>query len=325
MPKPSRSADAQPLWRPSPAAMKKTAMFGFMQQAVARHGIADNYDALYQWSIDEREAFWSAVWDFTEIKSSRRWDTVLENGDAMPGASWFGGSRLNFTENLLRYRDQQPAIIFRGENGDSLEAAKELTYRQLHAEVVRVSHWLKSLGVKAGDRVVGYMSNGPEVVIAMLATAGIGAIWSSCSPDFGVKGVLERFAQINPRVLFAIDGYRYNGQSFDVLESVATVVAGLDSIEHVIIAPFLNSSPDLLRYPTPCCLMNSQPRKRKWNGRNCPSTIRCIFCIHRAPPARPSASSTASAARSFSTSKNTDSTLTSTGATNFFTSPPAAG
>ena len=249
MPKPSRSAGAQPLWRPSPAAMKKTAMFGFMQQAVARHGIADNYDALYQWSIDEREAFWSAVWDFTEIKSSRRWDSVLENGDAMPGASWFGGSRLNFTENLLRYRDQQPAIIFRGENGDSLEAAKELTYRQLHAEVVRVSHWLKSLGVKAGDRVVGYMSNGPEVVIAMLATAGIGAIWSSCSPDFGVKGVLERFAQINPRVLFAIDGYRYNGQSFDVLESVATVVAGLDSIEHVIIAPFLNSSPDLSALP----------------------------------------------------------------------------
>ena len=249
MPKPPASAGAQPLWRPSPAAMKKTAMFGFMQQAVARHGIADNYDALYQWSIDEREAFWSAVWDFTEIKSSRRWDTVLENGDAMPGASWFGGSRLNFTENLLRYRDLQPAIIFRGENGDSLEAAKELTYRQLHAEVVRVSHWLKSLGVKAGDRVVGYMSNGPEVVIAMLATAGIGAIWSSCSPDFGVKGVLERFAQINPRVLFAIDGYRYNGQSFDVLESVATVVAGLDSIEHVIIAPFLNSSPDLSALP----------------------------------------------------------------------------
>lgn len=216
-----------------------------MRQAAARHGIADNYDALYQWSIDAREAFWPAVWEFTEIQSSRRWDSVLENADAMPGARWFGGSRLNFAENLLRYRDQQPAIIFRGENGDS----RELTYRQLHAEVVRISACLKSLGVKAGDRVAGYMSNSPEVVIAMLATAGIGAVWSSCSPDFGVKGVLERFAQIKPRVLFAIDGYRYNDQSFDVLEAVATVVAGLDSIEHVIVAPFLNSSPDLSALP----------------------------------------------------------------------------
>ena len=240
-----QSDGQQPLWRPSEAAMAKTAMFRFLGQIAARHGIAETYDALYRWSIEERPAFWAAVWDFTDIQASRRWDSVLENGDAMPGARWFAGSRLNFAENLLRYRDQRSALIFRGENG----ASKRLTYEQLYAEVVRVSAWLKSLGVQPGDRVAGYMSNRPETVIAMLATAGIGAIWSSCSPDFGVKGVLERFAQINPKVLFAIDGYRYNGKEFDVIESVAAVVHGLDSIQQVIIAPCLNAAPDLSALP----------------------------------------------------------------------------
>ena len=240
-----QATGGQPLWRPSQDAMAQTAMFRFMERMAAQHGIAENYDALYRWSIDKREVFWPAVWDFTGIQASRPWDSVLENGDAMPGARWFVGSRLNFAENLLRHRDCQPAIIFRGENGDS----RTLTYRQLYAEVVRISAWLKSLGVRAGDRVAGYMSNAPETVIAMLATAGIGAIWSSCSPDFGVKGVLERFAQIRPRVLFAIDGYRYNGRSFATLESVATVAARLDSIEHLIVVPFLNSSPDISALP----------------------------------------------------------------------------
>ena len=216
-------------------------MFRFMQGIAAQHGIAENYDALYQWSIEHREAFWAAVWEFTEIQSSRRWDSVLENGAAMPGAKWFAGSRLNFAENLLRYRDDRPAILFRREDG----SGGELSYRELHAEVMRVGEWLQSLGVRAGDRVAGYLSNGVEAVIAMLATAGLGAIWSSCSPDFGVKGVLERFTQIKPKVLFACDGYAYNGRQFEVLESIAAVVNGLNSIEHVIIAPFGNSPPDL--------------------------------------------------------------------------------
>ena len=239
--KSARADDAQPMWQPSPDAMRASAMFRFMQRAAERHGIEENYEALYRWSIEQRAAFWSEVWAFTGIQSSRRWDSVLEDGDAMPGARWFAGSRLNFAENLLRYRDQQPALIFHGENADTTT----LTYRQLYAEVVRVNELLRSLGVKAGDRVAGYLSNCPECVIAMLATASIGAIWSSCSPDFGVKGVLERFAQIKPKVLFAIDGYRYNGKPIDVSESVAIVVERLDSIQHLVVVPFLNSSPDL--------------------------------------------------------------------------------
>ena len=230
-----------PLWRPSKDAMRKTALFDFMQQAAAQHGIADDYDALYQWSIEQRADFWELVWQFSEIKSSRRWDEVLSNADAMLDAKWFVGSRLNFAENLLRYRDQQSAIIFRGEDGSS----QQLNYRELYAEVVRVSECLKDLGVKVGDRVAGYLGNTPHTVIAMLASASIGAIWSSCSPDFGVKGVLERFAQIKPKVLFAVDGYHYNGKRIDGLDSVAAVANHIDSIEQVIIAPILNSSPQL--------------------------------------------------------------------------------
>ncbi len=230
-----------PLWRPSKDAMHQTALFDFMQQAAAQHGIADNYHALYQWSIDQRADFWELVWKFTEIKSSRRWDEVLQNADAMFDAKWFVGSRLNFAENLLRYRDRQTAIIFRGENGST----KQLNYRELYTEVVRVSECLKDLGVKVGDRVAGYLCNTPETVIAMLASASIGAIWSSCSPDFGVKGVLERFAQIKPKVLFAVDGYHYNGKQIDVLDSVVEVANHIHGIEQVIIVPFVNSSPDL--------------------------------------------------------------------------------
>ena len=230
-----------PLWRPSKDAMRKTALFDFMQQAAAQHGIAEHYDALYQWSIEQRADFWELVWQFSEIKSSRRWDEVLSNADAMLDAKWFVGSRLNFAENLLRYRDQQSAIIFRGEDGSS----QQLNYRELYAEVVRVSECLKDLGVKVGDRVAGYLGNTPQTVIAMLASASIGAIWSSCSPDFGVKGVLERFAQIKPKVLFAVDGYHYNGKRIDGLDSVVAVANHIDSIEQVIIAPILNSSPQL--------------------------------------------------------------------------------
>ena len=225
--------------------MRESAMFRFIQQASATHGIAADYDSLYSWSIDQRAAFWQMVWEFTGIRASRRWHSVLENGDAMPGARWFPGSRLNFAENLLRHRDHRRAIIFRGENGEH----RELTYRQLYSEVARLSEHLKSLGVRPGDRIAGYLANTPETIIAMLATTAIGAVWSSCSPDFGVRGVVERFAQIAPKVLFAVDGYRYNGRPFDLRESVAAVADELHSIEQIIIVPFLHPSPDLSTLP----------------------------------------------------------------------------
>jgi len=219
--------------------MRESAMFRFMQQAAARHGIAENYEALHQWSIERREEFWSAVWDFTGIIASRNCDKVLENGAAMPGAKWFTGSRLNFAENLLRHRDNAPAILAHSEDG----AARALTYAELAREVARVSAGLRELGLRPGDRVAACMSNIPETVIAMLATASIGAIWSSCSPDFGVSSVLERFGQIRPRVLFAVAGCRYNGKRFDMRDAIAAIAKGLDSVEHVIVVPFEDAPP----------------------------------------------------------------------------------
>ncbi|MGR3914837.1 MAG: acetoacetate--CoA ligase [Gammaproteobacteria bacterium] len=240
---PKRAAAENPLWRPSAAAMRDSAMFRFMQHAATRHGIDENYDALHRWSIRRREEFWPAVWDFTGIIASRRWDNVLENGDAMPGAKWFSGSRLNFAENLLRHcgagHATDVAILSYRED----RAARALTHAELYAEVARVSAWLRELGVRPGERVAAYMSNIPETVIAMLASASIGAIWSSCSPDFGVAGVLERFGQIRPRVLFAVDGYRYNGKRFDLRDAVAAISRGLDSVRHVIITPLEDAPP----------------------------------------------------------------------------------
>ncbi|MDD9855457.1 MAG: AMP-binding protein, partial [Gammaproteobacteria bacterium] len=241
MTKTKHADDSQPLWRLSPHAMRGTAMHRFMQQTSARHGFAPEYDALYRWSIDDRAAFWSALWEFTAVRASRRWECALENADAMPGAQWFTGARLNFAENLLRYRDDQTAILFSGEDETNIRA---ITYRQLYAEVARVTAGLRSLGVQPGDRVACYLPNCPEAIVAMLAAAALGAVWSSCSPDFGVKGVLERFAQIQPRVLFAADGYRYNGKAFDKRDAVTSVAAGLDNLECVVTVRFLNDAPD---------------------------------------------------------------------------------
>ena len=228
----------KPMWQPNPDRARQTAMARFLAQVAARHGIDKNYHALYRWSIESRDVFWATVWDFVDIRASQKWDDILENGDAMPGARWFVGSRLNFAENLLKRRDDHAALIGVGETG----IYQTLTYRQLYAEVARVAAWLKSRNIKAGDRIAAYMANTPQTVIAMLACASIGAVWSSCSPDFGVKGVLERFAQIKPRILFAVDGYRYNGKAIDTIDAVADIADGLPSVADVVIAPFLNPS-----------------------------------------------------------------------------------
>ena len=148
---------------------------------------------------------------------------------------------MNFAENLLRFRDDRTALIFRSENG----TGRELSYRLLFGEVIRCAEWLKTLGVRSGDRVAGYLTNSPEAVIAMLATTSLGAIWSSCSPDFGVNGVLERFAQIQPKVLFCVDGYHYNGKQYDLMDSVNSVAENIPAVETVIVVPYLNPTPDI--------------------------------------------------------------------------------
>jgi acetoacetyl-CoA synthetase len=237
---------AGPLWRPSPARAADANLTRFMAEARRRWGIpAPDYPALYQWSIAKPEQFWSSVWDFCGVIGERGGETVLENGDRMPGAEWFPRARLNFAENLLRRRDAAPALVFRGEN----RVTRTLSHAELHDEVSRFAQALRGAGVGAGDRVAGYLPNMPEAVIAMLGAASVGAVWSSCSPDFGVQGVLDRFGQIEPRVLIAADGYWYNGKSIDCRDKLARIAGELPSAERVVVVPYLNSEPDLAAIP----------------------------------------------------------------------------
>lgn len=228
------------LWEPSKEEISRSNLCCFINEVANSNPEVKDFNSLYDWSVNSREEFWPAVWNFCGIKSSKNWDNVLVNGDAMPGAKWFDGAELNFAENLLKFRDDDIAIIFRGEDG----ASRNLTYAELYKQVADCAALLKSFGIKKGDRVAGYMSNNPDIVAAMLAATSMGAIWSSCSPDFGVKGVLERFAQIKPRILFVIDGYYYNGKKHNVLDNVSAVVDGIPSIEKVVVVPFLNATPD---------------------------------------------------------------------------------
>jgi len=233
------------LWQPSGLQISNSRLSAFIRFVSADYGEVEDYDTLYQWSVDSSPDFWAALWRYCDVVSSRPWSTILKNPDAMPAASWFEGARLNYAENCLRYRDEGIAVIFRSENGTT----RQLSYRELYRCVVKCRALLISLGVEKGDRVAGYMSNNPETVIAMLAATSLGAIWSSCSPDFGIKGVFERFDQIQPKVMFAIDGYEYNGKPFDILDSVAAISAQIGSIEKVVMVPFLNHSPDISGIP----------------------------------------------------------------------------
>jgi acetoacetyl-CoA synthetase len=236
----------EPLWRPSQETIAQANITHFAEHVRQEYkGNVDTYAALYQWSVERPEVFWPAVWAFCGIKASQTWDSVLEHPERMPGARWFTGSRLNFAENLLRYRDEHPAIIFRGEDG----RRRELSYAELYEQVARFAAALRAQGVQPGERVAGFMPNLPETIIAMLATTSLGALWSSCSPDFGIAGVLDRFGQIAPKVLVTADGYFYNGKTIDSLERARHVLDTLDSIERVVVVPFTNPEPDINRLP----------------------------------------------------------------------------
>ncbi len=230
------------LWQPSPARAAASNLQRFLDFVRAEYAPEiQNWHGLHRWSIRYPDRFWPVVWAFCGVQASATWTTVLENPTAMPGAQWFPGARLNFAENLLRYCDSHPALIFRGENG----SREELSYADLYVEVARIAASLRALGVQPGDRVAGFLPNRPEAIIAMLATASIGAVWTSCSPDFGVTGVLDRFGQTRPRVLFACDGYFYNGKKIDSLPRVREIVAQLDSVERVVIVPYADPLPSL--------------------------------------------------------------------------------
>src|SRR3954468_8774124 len=204
-----------------------------------------DYAALHDWSIAEPERFNRLIWDYCGVIAERQGDVVLEHGDRMPGARWFPQAQLNFAENLLRRRGAETAIEFWGED----RVKSHISYAELYHEVSRLAQALRASGVKPGDRVAAYMPNIPGAVIAMLAATSIGAIWSSCSPDFGVQGVLDRFGQIEPRILFSADGYFYNGKTIDVLPRLAEIAQALPSVEKVIVVPYTERSPAIESVP----------------------------------------------------------------------------
>lgn len=235
-----------PLWVPSEDRVKNANITRFIEYVNERHSMKiDGYPALYQWSIDKRDEFWPAVWEFCRVIASKPWDKVLEDSPAMMGAKWFVGSRLNFAENLLRYRDDRNALIFKGEGQPTVR----MTYAQLYNEVARMAKALRDAGVKTGDRVAGYVPNMIEPIVAMLAAASIGAIWSSCSPDFGIKGVLDRFGQIEPKILFTANGYYYNGKAHDCLGKIGGILKELPAIERVVVIPYTEENPDISSVP----------------------------------------------------------------------------
>ncbi len=232
------------LWQPSPETVANANLTVFMSAANARRGAGcTDYASLWRWSVAHPEAFWSLVWEECGVIGERG-GAVLEQGGRMPGARWYPRARLNYAQNLLRdaaTRPDEDVLVFWGED----KARRRLSRRQLYGEVSRFAQALRAQGVGEGDRVAGYLPNLPEAVVAMLATASLGAIWSSASPDFGVRGVLDRFGQIEPKVLVCVDGYRYNGKAVDCLAKNAQVAAQMPSVRRMVVVPYLRDRPDI--------------------------------------------------------------------------------
>jgi len=230
------------MWMPSQDRIEKSNMRRFMAMVNERFGKHfTEYDELYQWSVENIPDFWAMMWSFAGIRASRVYDRVVDDLDKMPGTAWFPGAKLNFAENLLRFRDDHPALIFRGED----RASRTVTYAGLYDEVTRVAKALREVGVKPGDRVAGFMPNMPETAVALLAATSLGATWSSCSPDFGIGGVLDRFGQIKPRIVFTANGYWFKGKKLDCLGRIATILKELPSVEKVIVVPYTDAAPDV--------------------------------------------------------------------------------
>jgi acetoacetyl-CoA synthetase len=236
-----------PLWRPDCQRIAAANLTAFMREAgrVAGETFAD-YRALHEWSVRETQRFWRLLWDFARVRASTRGTTVLVNGERMPGARWFPDARFNYAENLLRdhaVHPQRDAMVFWGED----RVRRRLSWQELHDQASRFSQALRAQGVQRGDRVAGYMPNMPETIIAMLGAASLGAVWSSASPDFGPQGVLDRFGQIEPKVLVCADGYFYNGKALDSLPRVADIAAGMPSVERVVVVDYTRRDYDIAR------------------------------------------------------------------------------
>ena len=230
------------LWQPSAERIAKANMTAF-RQAVEKQWVVDlpDFTALHAFSIGEIENFWMSVRDFCDVRAESWGEQVLVEGDKMPGAKFFPDARLNFAENLLRKRDDSPALIFQAED----QVKRQMSWSELYDAVSTLAQALQDFGVGPGDRCAGFVPNIPEAVIAMLAATSLGAVWTSCSPDFGVNGVLDRFGQTKPKILFTADGYHYNGRAHDSLGRVAEFTAYLPTVEKIIVLPMMSDAPDL--------------------------------------------------------------------------------
>jgi acetoacetyl-CoA synthetase len=236
----------QPIWSPSEQAVESAQVTQFARHVVRKHKLDCNtYPDFYRWTVDNPETFWSEVWDFCGVIASKKGSTVLVDGDKMPGAKWFPDARLNYAENLLRRGDRGDAFVFWDETG----FRRRVSYSDLTSDVSRAARALLQLGLRPGDRAAAFIPNLPETAMLSLAAISQGLVWSSCSPDFGVEGVLERFGQIEPKVLFVADGYRYGGREYDVLERVAEIAAGLPTVRRIVVVPHLRPRPDVSDIP----------------------------------------------------------------------------
>jgi acetoacetyl-CoA synthetase len=229
----------KPLWTPSPERIRASNLARFMDLAEARTGKPlSSYEDVHAFSIAHPEDFWTLIWDFAGIRAATRGARVLVDGDRIPGARFFPDARLNVAENLLRRADDTTALIFRGED----RVAGEVTWRQLTDKVSRIAAALRRFGLKPGDRVSGVVANHPDTIAVFLAAASIGAIWSSCSPDFGDRGILDRFGQIEPRLLIAVDGYYYAGKTLDIGDKIVEVAARLASVDKVLVLDYIGTA-----------------------------------------------------------------------------------
>ena len=229
-----KESGKNPLWVPDGLSILQSNLHAFQEKIKTDLGLEfDQYQKLHKWSVSHPEQFWAQMWEFGDVRCSTKWDRVLENPDQFPGAKWFPGARLNFAENLLRDRSDRIAIVSRLENG----TRRTLSYSELYEKVAACAQGLRELGVISGDRVAGFMPNVPETIVAMLATSAVGAVWSSCSPDFGINGVMDRFGQITPKVLFACDGYFYNGKTLNSLPKLKEICSRIESIERLVLIP----------------------------------------------------------------------------------------
>jgi acetoacetyl-CoA synthetase len=233
---------AEKLWEPSAELVERSRLREYMGWLEAERGLEfDTYDDLWRWSVDDLDGFWSSIWDFFGVQADGGYERVL-GSRAMPGAEWFSGTSLNYAEHVFAGKNDAEAAIL---HASELRELGELSWGELRTQVAAVAAGLRALGVQRGDRIVAYLPNIPEAIVAFLATASIGATWSSCSPDFGPASVIDRFAQIEPKVLFAVDGYRYGGKDFDRRDTLAQLQAAMPSLGRTVVLPYLDPEPDL--------------------------------------------------------------------------------